>query len=676
MEIWKEWRKQVSKRSFSKFSLLFHPLRLISKISSGKPWDIWKGIFVSADLKDDDVITWDKKLKLDFTFETPVTKLYSYFVTKKKSQFLQNFEEIRSQIDTTKCLFQVNEVCQLVGLLPFKFNSNKVDLRESATPFIDFILSKLDSSNENCIYSKALEKINNNKVVVRGGMSAILNSLITMSTPAPSRFSYDQLLEGVENRIQFIKLPYLGSVRNLDIRSVRINPTSYSGFISSLLGGYSRADSYPFSFQVAEVLFDKIRDDLCYCLGLWTYGTRPKAAELTQEKNELKARPIALCDNVLNIVNSAVSQKIFEHLNLLPYSELFVGKSLKVSEIKYLESNFADDHRCIYFSPDWSSFDNHVYEELIVISFLLLKSCFGASIKSRNLFFFCMTSFIDKFIIIDPGFIIKVMKGIPSGHPFTSLVGTLVNWVLWSTIFNEYCKRTGDKLDDRWRVIVSGDDAMIRVPIDVDEDILFQIVQESGMKCDDFRGLGTGFWSSEIYKGAHLLRRYFYRDYTYIWDEAHLYNKLMYSEKLNPSLVTLLNQVCDYLVIMPHRGSLEQILSEYVYYLWDLIINKQSEEGKEIARKFAEVYSLTQKDKISMRRLLLDVLPVNSIISEDNAPRTVILYNRNKLVANRYWYFTGLKHLVKMIRNKYILGNLDDLRKQYNYIWKQKLIKC
>jgi len=42
-------------------------------------------------------------------------------------------------------------------------------------------------------------------------------------------------------------------------------------------------------------------------------------------------------------------------------------------------------------------------------------------------------------------------------------------------------------------VIVSGDDAMIRVPIDVDEDILFQIVQESGMKCDDFRGLGTGF---------------------------------------------------------------------------------------------------------------------------------------------------------------------------------------
>jgi len=73
---------------------------------------------------------------------------------------------------------------------------------------------------------------------------------------------------------------------------------------------------------------------------------------LTQEKNELKARPIALCDNVLNIVNSAVSQKIFEHLNLLPYSELFVGKSLKVSEIKYLESNFADDHRCIYFSPD------------------------------------------------------------------------------------------------------------------------------------------------------------------------------------------------------------------------------------------------------------------------------------------------------------------------------------
>lgn len=79
-----------------------------------------------------------------------------------------------------------------------------------------------------------------------------------------------------------------------------------------------------------------------------------------------------------------------------------------------------------------------------------------------------------------------------------------------------YCEIKGIELDDRFGVVVAGDDAIVRMPVDVDEDVIMNIINnESGMKLDDLRGTGTGFLSSSTYKGANLLRRYMLPDYSY-----------------------------------------------------------------------------------------------------------------------------------------------------------------
>lgn len=149
---------------------------------------------------------------------------------------------------------------------------------------------------------------------------------------------------------------------------------------------------------------------------------------MSEEEKTLKARPVALCDNVINIITGGVSQFIFAHYKYLPVSELFIGKSLKPQDVSSLSTLMKCGHgKYMYLSPDWSAFDNHAYEELIVTAFFILKNCFSRAKATRGVFFFLITSFLDKFILIDPGFIIKLTKGIPSGHPFTTLVGSLVN---------------------------------------------------------------------------------------------------------------------------------------------------------------------------------------------------------------------------------------------------------
>lgn len=61
---------------------------------------------------------------------------------------------------------------------------------------------------------------------------------------------------------------------------------------------------------------------------------RPKVGELSWDYKELKARPLALCDSVLNLVCSAVSQPLTAAFNRCAHSELFIGKSLSQVDIE------------------------------------------------------------------------------------------------------------------------------------------------------------------------------------------------------------------------------------------------------------------------------------------------------------------------------------------------------
>jgi len=247
-----------------------------------------------------------------------------------------------------------------------------------------------------------------------------------MATPPPSKFTYDDMVEAIIARKDTIDLPTLPLPQVSWIDSLRINVTAFPGFFSSLFYGNTRADTSEMSSIVAKDLFKRVLGGRTHALELWRFGSRPKVVDLSETGKTLRSRPIAMCDDVISKLCSVVSQPLTEALVRSPYSELFVGRALGYDEVRYIEKKIYSPHH-ICASPDWSQYDNHIYEELIVVACAILRQCVPSGFGMTNLFYYICSTIVDKFVVLDPGLVFKIMKGLPSGHPFTSLVNTIIN---------------------------------------------------------------------------------------------------------------------------------------------------------------------------------------------------------------------------------------------------------
>lgn len=147
---------------------------------------------------------------------------------------------------------------------------------------------------------------------------------------------------------------------------------------------------------------------------------------MTEELKELKARPVALCDDVLVRIGGFVAQDITDKLGFCGRSEIMLGRSLDGEDYKFIERVLVRGGR-IFASPDFSQYDNYNYEQLMVSACAILNQLYKDTEDNDNYWYYIASSVVDKHVIFEPGVLFKLMKGLPSGHPFTSLVNTLCN---------------------------------------------------------------------------------------------------------------------------------------------------------------------------------------------------------------------------------------------------------
>jgi hypothetical protein len=168
-----------------------------------------------------------------------------------------------------------------------------------------------------------------------------------------------------------------------------------------------------------------IMDKPTPCVDLWQLGGREKKVNLDKE-GEFKTRCVMMCEDILCRIGSVITQLFNPAIKKIYDTELFIGKSFE-SGIYIEFSNKYLTGGSFALDPDWKGFDNNVTEQMLVVALGVLRSVFPGGKRIDNLFLYICSSLVFKFIVLDKGLVFRLSKGLPSGHPLTSIIGSLVN---------------------------------------------------------------------------------------------------------------------------------------------------------------------------------------------------------------------------------------------------------
>jgi len=79
-----------------------------------------------------------------------------------------------------------------------------------------------------------------------------------MATPNPSKFSYEEMVEAIDKRVDKLYLPKVGYITDLDVDKVRINKDAYPGFFCDMAAGNTRASATHISSHIAREQLKRI----------------------------------------------------------------------------------------------------------------------------------------------------------------------------------------------------------------------------------------------------------------------------------------------------------------------------------------------------------------------------------------------------------------------------------
>lgn len=191
----------------------------------------------------------------------------------------------------------------------------------------------------------------------------------------------------------------------------------------------------------------------------------------------------------------------------------------------------------------------------------IIRSAFPHKSKFVDrLFLFITSSVVFKFVVIPGGLVYRFSKGLPSGHPLTSILGSIVNWLIWSTIL---CNIYDEDELKRCRIICQGDDTVIRVPINEKVTLIDQWIKKSGMDSDSVdKSLGFGH-STAMVNGCKFLKKRFRPDGLPFWDLEDVFNNIETPNKEVQSSFTEEDRMTALFYVAPFDSQSTRLIESY-----------------------------------------------------------------------------------------------------------------
>jgi hypothetical protein len=319
-----------------------------------------------------------------------------------------------------------------------------------------------------------------------------------------------------------------------------------------------------------------------------------------------------------------------------------IGRSMEDRKFYDFYDEIKENKEFGVIDADWSQFDNHCYKELIVTAFGIIRSCYPEGEVYDRYFLWCCCSMLYKNVVLPQSKLIyKISKGISSGHPYTSVVGSLINWLLWSTAINNACP---EHVTKQTRLKCMGDDTLALIPYSYCSFIEKQI-GKSGMKFDTFTHRCGPMCSDDIGESKTFLKK-IYNNNGLSWDFDSIVDNLLYNHKLK-TLDREIQRVRMLMYTAPCFSKSTDLLTQYFNYLVETRIRDGPE--KHLSSRLIISEKLKRSWPISLkiaRKWFYDIRSYNSIgIRQDDWDTRTIYnsyYSEVPIYADDYGAFTML----------------------------------
>jgi len=475
----------------------------------------------------------------------------------------------------------VSPACDIVGVIP-DYIGSAVSRR---IPVNSDFLKWFSESTYSGDVELRNQFLNKSRVHMSSSFDTQLPILREYAKPLEKEISADEYLTILEEEdFPFLQLPKLDFPNVDDLDKVLIKAESNPGFYTSKFFGSTKEASAPASLAAAKHVFETLKERLVPYQGLWSLAGRSKDVSLNKPNGtHVRTRAVWVPESFLVILGGVVVQRYTSELQRFDRNALFIGKNYHSSELDWL--NDFDSYFDFLARCDWTLFDSHVSQSEILAALSLIRSSYPEGEHVDRYFLFIYGTMVYKNLVVPPGIVYRFKKGLPSGHPFTSLVGTLVNYMRQVVILRKIYGKGMVKYASK--MVLAGDDTKYWLKWHKNLFRIDEIIKEinPSWECDSVAETIIPSQISAEQRKAYFLKREKFDGVLVGWSTVSMLNKLLYPKERNFGPIQQFRWFKNMVVTAPGNYYLNNIVKNY---LIDLFKKKGNSDYAEYMRNMIE----------------------------------------------------------------------------------------
>jgi hypothetical protein len=268
-------------------------------------------------------------------------------------------------------------------------------------------------------------------------------------------YGYRNVLYKYISKLQITELrfPEIG-----DLSNVEYSPETSPGPRWDLFMKYkTKAQCMPLAVKMSKHVYHNILKGDWVADGLYTVGGREVKKDNADEEGELISSRGILMPEVHEFLLEAIfSRPIETLLNNRDSGPIYLGQSMKHLGWLRLQKDLQWSQKVI--EGDWKKFDTSVPNNILFLAFAVLRSFYPSGRKIDNFFLHFISNVVYKKVITPGGFVYSFNSSVPSGSCWTSILNSIVNFLLLIKFADEVVKIPSRS---QVRFAIGGDDFLI-----------------------------------------------------------------------------------------------------------------------------------------------------------------------------------------------------------------------